>query len=365
MRVVVDVTPLSRPRTGIGNYLRGLLGGLVDAGDFEIVAFGPVSQRGKSSVEEALAGLQIERRLLVLPGAHVWRTAWSRLGRIPVERLTGPLDIFHFSDWMYPPQRSGLRATTIYDLVPLRFPDWVTRRTRSMHTAKYRNAARTCDLIVCISRYTADDVAKRLGVTSERLSVAHPGLNHRFSPDGPAPLESAPYILSVATLEPRKNLAAVVQAFSLLRERRPDLSLLVAGPPSGGAHGEFQGKGVKLLGFVADDELAALYRGAAAFVYASRLEGFGMPVIEALASGTPVVAAAHPSLDEACGEAALRVDPEDTGAFAETLERALDERDTFRAPGLEHARRFTWEATGRAVVEAYRRASASRSNEGS
>jgi len=357
VRVVVDVTPLSRPRTGIGNYLRGLVGGLVAAADdIEVVAFGPVSPRGKRNIEEALAGLRVERRLPVVPWAHAWRTAWSRLGRVSVERLTGPLDVFHFSDWMYPPQRSGLRTTTIYDLVPLRFPDWVTPRTRAMHTAKYRNAARTCDLIVCISRYTADDVAERLGVTPERLAVAHPGLDRRFSPHGPARSEPAPYVLSVSTLEPRKNLAALVQAFSLLRRRRPEVSLLVAGPRGGVGRVDLQAEGVELLGFVADDELAALYRGAAAFAYPSRLEGFGMPVVEALASGTPVVAAAHPSLDEACGEAALRVDPEDAEAFAETLERALDERDGLVAPGLEHARRFTWEATGRTVVEAYRRA---------
>jgi len=356
VRVVVDVTPLSRPRTGIGNYLRGLVGGLVAAADdIEVVAFGPVSPRGKRNIEEALAGLRVERRLPVVPWAHAWRTAWSRLGRVSVERLTGPLDVFHFSDWMYPPQRSGLRTTTIYDLVPLRFPDWVTPRTRAMHTAKYRNAARTCDLIVCISRHTADDVAEQLGVARERLAIAYPGLDPRFRPDGKRPERAQPYVLAVSTNEPRKNLTVAASAFRLLRERRPELTLLVAGAAG---HGDeaISGDGVELLGFVADDELAALYRGAAAFAYPSRFEGFGMPVVEALASGTPVVASSHPSLDEACGDAALRVDPEDAEAFAKTLERALDERDGLVAPGLEHARRFTWEATGRTVVEAYRRA---------
>jgi glycosyltransferase involved in cell wall biosynthesis len=305
-------------------------------------------------VEEALAGLQIERRLPVVPWAHAWRTAWSRLGRVPVERLTGPLDVFHFSDWMYPPQRSGLRATTIYDLVPLRVPGWVTPRTRAMHTAKYRNAARTCDLIVCISRYTANDVAERLGVGRERLAIAHPGLDPRFRPDGKRPERTQPYVLAVSTHEPRKNLTMAVSAFRLLRERRPELTLLVAGAAE---HGDeaVSGDGVELLGFVSDDELAALYRGAAAFAYPSRFEGFGMPVIEALASGTPVVASSHPSLDEACGDAALRADP-DAGCFADLLERTLEERETLVPPGLAHARRFTWEATGRAVAEAYRRA---------
>jgi glycosyltransferase involved in cell wall biosynthesis len=354
MRVVVDVAPLSHPRTGIGNYLRGLVGALAGQEDTEVVAFGLASPRGKRNVEAALDGLPIERRLRIVPGAHLWRTTWSRTGRVPVERLAGDLDVFHFSDWMYPPQRSGLRATTIYDLIPLRFPDWVTPRTRAMHTAKYQNAARTCDQIVCISHYTADDVAEQLGVGRERLAVAYPGLDPRFRPDGERPKRMQPYVLAVSTHEPRKNLAMATRAFQLLRERHPELTLLVAGR---GGHGEeaVSHEGIELLGFVSDDELAALYRGAAAFAYPSRFEGFGMPVIEALASGTPVVASAHPSLDEACGDAALRADS-DAGCFADLLERTLEERETLVPPGLAHARRFTWEATGRAVAEAYRRA---------
>lgn len=359
MRVVLDVSPLSRPRTGIGNYLRGLVGALAGQDETEVVAFGLASPRGKRNIEAALAALPVERRLRVVPRAHAWRTAWSRAGRVQVERLAGALDVFHFSDWMYPPQKSGLRATTIYDLIPLRFPDWVTPRTQAMHTAKYRHAARTCDLIVCISRYTADDVAEQLGVGHERLAVAYPGVDPRFRPEGMRPERAQPYVLAVSTREPRKNLAVVASAFRLLRERRPELTLLVAGAPG---HGEeaVSGDGVELLGFVSDDELAVLYRGAAVFAYPSRFEGFGMPVIEALASGTPVVASSHPSLDEACGDAALRADPDDPGGFANFLERALEERETLVAPGLAHARRFTWEATGRAVAEAYRRAQESR-----
>ncbi len=357
MRVVVDVTPLSHPRTGIGNYLRGLLGGLALLDDVELVAFGPVRPGGKQNVEQALAGLDLEQRLRVVPAAHFWRTAWSRAGRLSVERFVGPFDVFHFSDWMYPPQRGGIRATTIYDLVPLRFPEWVAARTRSMHTAKYRNAARTCDVIVCISRHTANEVAERLEVSPERLAVAHPGVDARFSPEGPpAAGGRAPYILGVSTLEPRKNLRALVDAFALLRRRRPGVSLVIAGAEQGVEAAALQGDGVELLGYVSEEELAGLYRGAAAFAYPSRFEGFGMPIVEAMASGAPVVASAEASLDEASGAAALRVDPDDTDAFALALERALEDREALVPAGIEHARSFTWEACGRAVADAYRRA---------
>ncbi len=135
MRIVADVSPLSRPRTGIGNYVRGMVAGVAEVGGdrHELVAFGPSGPRGRRRIREALAGLPLELKLPLLPRAHAWRTAWSRLGQPPVETFVGKLDVFHFSDWMYPSQRGGVRATTVHDLVPLRFPDWVQPRTRRMH----------------------------------------------------------------------------------------------------------------------------------------------------------------------------------------------------------------------------------------
>ena len=226
-----------------------------------------------------------------------------------------------------------------------------------MHTAKYRNAARTCDLIVCISptrpaRWRSGSRSRRNGSRSHTRAWTR-----RFSLEGPpAAGGRAPYILSVSTLEPRKNLRALVDAFSVLRRRRPDVSLVIAGAEEGVEAAALQGDGVELLGYVDNEELAGLYRGAAAFAYPSRFEGFGMPIVEAMASGTPVVASTDASLDEASGTAALRVDPDDADAFALTLERALDERDALVPAGIEHARGFTWEACGRAVADAYRRA---------
>jgi glycosyltransferase involved in cell wall biosynthesis len=353
VRIVVDVSPLSRPRTGIGNYLRGLLFGLAEAGgEHELVAFGPSGPNGRRRIRESLAGATVELSLPLLPRAQWWRSAWSRLGRPPVERVVGPLDVFHFSDWMYPAQRSGLRATTVYDLVPLRFPELAERRTRRLHGSKYENAARTCDLVFAISRFTAGDVVEVLGVREEQVVVAYPGIDPAFRADGERAELGGPYVLAVSTLEPRKNLPALVEAFALLRRDRPELTLALAGP-SGWEDRPLDAEGVRLLGFVADDQLARLYRGASAFVYPSRFEGFGLPVVEALASGTPAVVSSHPSLDEACGDAALRADPGDAEAFAAALARALDAPAELRERGLAHAARFTWRACGKAVLAGY------------
>jgi glycosyltransferase involved in cell wall biosynthesis len=353
VRIAFDVSPLSHPRSGIGNYIRGSLAGLAEAaaGEHEIVAFAPTSPRGLKAIPAALEGIPVELRLRFVPFAHAWRQGWSRLGRPSAERFLGPVDVLHFSDWMYPPQRGGLRTTTIHDLVPLRHPEWVQGRTRRMHSAKYRNAAATCDLVFTNSRYTKREVVELLGVPEARVPVAHPGVDPRFSPEGDRADFGHPYVLAVATLEPRKNLAAAVEAFSLLG--RDDLALAVAGAEGWGKRPDLDRPGILLLGYVSDEELARLYRGASAFVYPSRFEGFGMPIVEAMASGVPVVAAAHPSLDEACGDAALRADPDDPGAIAAMLARALAERERLVAPGLEHARAFSWARTGRVFLDAY------------
>jgi glycosyltransferase involved in cell wall biosynthesis len=360
VRIVVDVTPLSLPRTGIGNYTLGMLEGVVQAGagQHELVAFSLAGPRGNRRIKEALGDLDVDRRQLVVPpSSHTWRTAWSRLGFPKVERLAGKLDVFHFSDWMYPAQSGGLRTTTVYDLSPLHHPEWVAPLTRRMHGRKYANAVETSDLIFAISNFTADDVAQTLRFPRERIRVAYPGVHPRYSPEGPIAHRSAPYVLAVATLEPRKNLETLAAAFALVREHRPELELVVAGAPVKWAEPEVAGDGMTALGFVPDEQLPELYRGASVFAFPSLFEGFGIPVVEAMASGTPVVASSDSSLDEAAGDAAVRADPRSPEAIAAGIERALHERDTLISRGLGHAKRFTWRACGEAYLDGFETAS--------
>jgi glycosyltransferase involved in cell wall biosynthesis len=353
LRIVLDVSPLSHPRTGVGNYIRGSLLGLTEVGGHEVVAFAPASARGRRAIEEALEGIAVERRLPALPAAHLLRTAWSRVGKPPAERVLGPFDVFHFSDWMYPAQRTGVRSTMIHDLVPFHFPEWVHARTRRMHGAKYRHAARACDVVMVNSRYTMDDVAETLDVPRDRIFVAYPGVESSFTPEGERADLGRPYVLTVATLEPRKNLAALAEAHKQLGD---ELALAVVGAAGWGSQPALDRPGIIRLGYAAPADLPGFYRGARVVVYPSLFEGFGMPVVEAMACGVPVVASSHPSLDEACGDAAVRADPRDPEAITAAVRIALDGRDELVRKGLEHARSFTWPANAQAHLAAWENA---------
>ena len=291
MRIVVDVSPLSHPRTGIGNYIRGSLAGMAEAGAgrHELVAFAPTSLRGPARIRAALDGITVSRRLLPVPASHALRTAWSRAGHPAVERLAGALDAFLFSEWMYPAQRAGVRATVFHDLIPLRHPEWCTSRTISMHTRKARNAARTCDVVFANSDATAADLVSLLGIEPDRIVHAPPGLAAGLGPIGPAAELGGPSILGLGTIEPRKNLARLVEAWRLLDG---ELGLVLAGGEGWGDRPDLADPRILRLGYVPDVEIARLYRGASVLVFPSLFEGFGMPVVEAMACGTPVVASA-------------------------------------------------------------------------
>jgi alpha-1,3-rhamnosyl/mannosyltransferase len=222
-----------------------------------------------------------------------------------------------------------------------------------MHSRKFENAALTCDLVFVNSGYTGEDVERTLGVARDRIRVAHPGVRQPFELEGAAADLGAPYVLTVATLEPRKNLETLLDAHQLLGG---DVLLAVVGAEGWGEQPLLDRPRVRRLGFVSDDELARLYRGAAVAVYPSRFEGFGIPILEAMACGCPVVASSHRSLDEASGEAAVRADPDDPAAIAAAIEDAIARRDELVALGLAHASHFTWRANGEIFLRAFEEA---------
>ena len=365
MRIVWDLTPLSRPATGIGNYIYESFSAAERiAPQHEFVALTFAGRKGGRKVAEYLA--ELPRRTAIrhhhIWGAAIWRKLINSAPIAFLERLAGPADAFVGSEWFYPRQAAGVRAAVVHDLVPVRFPEYATFWTRRMHLAKVADVKRA-DVVFCNSAATARDVETLLGIERSRIRVARPGVADLFRDaraNGSGPAGGRPYVLSIATVEPRKNLPALLEAFAILRRSHGDLALVLVGGDWSDrrrvdetARSLGLGDALVRTGYVPRERLASILAGARAFCFPSLFEGFGMPVAEALAAGVPVVASAHPSLDEACGPAALRVPATEPEAIAEALERAaFDEREREERAfaGRRHASELTWEACAHAIV---------------
>jgi len=377
LRVALDVTVAGRPG-GIGVYARRLLESLGPAlPDAELVAW-----CGDAAAMRAVAGVAPEGAV-VAGGGFTGRCAvlagrFVRLDLFTVERLAGPVDVLHGLDYFLPARRGrAALVVSVHDLSALRHPEWHPRRRALAHRWSLARAARAASCVITPTDAVRGDVIDALGLPPDRVAVVNYGISHAFRPRHPAEiaatlarygLAAGDYVLHLGALEPRKNLPALLDAMALARARRPDLPpLVLAGPPgwrNAGLRRRLGTAGVRHVGYVGDDAAAALLAGALLFVYPSLYEGFGLPPVEAMASGTPVVASADPALAEVLGDAALLVDPRDPEALADAIVRALDDtalRTRLRALGLARAQRFTWERAAAETAAVYAAAVAGRS----
>ena len=263
------------------------------------------------------------------------------------------------------------RVTTVCDAIPLVYPRTQPLLTRAVFHTLVRASGRTADAIVTISEASRRDLVRTLGLPDEKIHVTLLATNESAAPLPAEAVEAIltrlgatpPYLLYVGALHPRKNLPRVLEAFARVRADAPEATLVIVGPPSWGASDVLRhvlartGDGVTFTGFVSDADLQALYQGAHALVFPSLYEGFGLPPLEAMAAGTPVVTSNVSSLPEVVGDAALLVDPTSVDGIADAMARLMrdDElRVDLARRGRERSRAFSWAATARATLEVYR-----------
>lgn len=351
---------------GIGRYVRALVRHLPGAADGQGTATWIVARHG--AAELARAGLDPAATVrLALPGRIATR-AWvaARRPALP-RRLLDGLDLVHATSAAVPPTAGRALVATVHDLAFHRFPDAYPASGRRFHEQATRIAAGEAARLLTPSTATACDLADLYGVERARITVIPLGVDPS-NPDRAAARRlldrlgvPGPFLLAVGTLEPRKNLAVLVEAFASAAAELPDHHLVVAGPAGWGPAPppSWELLRVRLAGQVDRPTLEGLYAAADGLAYPSLYEGFGLPVVEAMAAGTPVLTSDRSSLPEVAGEAALLVDPGDRDALAAGLVLLVTDqplRARLRQAGLERAAGFTWEATATRTWAAYREA---------
>jgi glycosyltransferase involved in cell wall biosynthesis len=357
MRVGYDIAPISLNRAGERRYAAALRSALVGVPGVEVREL-TLSRRAPGSLAQRIAYQAVAEGIYYpfLVGARARR-----------ERV----DLVHHPRHLVPPE-FGLgvpSVVTVHDVLPLAEPEHYSQLILRRYEVLARLAVRRAALVATGSEYSAGELERRLGVPKERIRVTPYGVEERFRPVPPEPgwLHDRfgidrPYVLIVGTLEPRKNLAGAVRAFEELDRRLPGHLLVFAGG-TGWKRSAFEGvvgasrAPMVRTGYISDGELVRLYSGAACFVFPSLSEGFGFPVLEAMACGAPVVATDRTSVPELVGDAGVLVDPQSPEQIADGLARVLEDRELaaeLRRRGLKRAALYTWPSCAEATVAVYR-----------
>ncbi|EKD80018.1 MAG: group 1 glycosyl transferase [uncultured bacterium] len=357
MKIAIDVSQMCYEGTGVARYVRGLTQELLSS-SHEFVLYAGALRR-HSYFTELSRTKPWDRgtwRILPIPP----KLAGYLLDKFPLELLTGSVGIIHTSDWVEPFSHKPM-VTTVHDLVFQKYPKTVDPLILHAQTKRLERLVHNKTHIITDSQSTKNDLEKIYSFPSSRISMVYPGIEPSFSPQSPQEIDRvktkynlpAEFILSVGTQEPRKNLERLTQAVSTL-----DLPLILVGKHGWGDHLTPGVKGahtpgVFALGYVPEEDLPGLYSAATIFAYPSLYEGFGFPVIEAMACGTPVVTSNISSLPEVAGRAAILVDPSDITSIHNGINQALSSRAKLISLGLAHAQKFTWAQTAKQVLEVY------------
>ncbi len=377
MKIGIDISQIVYQGTGVASYTSSLVEAFSKVGtNNRYVLFGS-SLRNKQFLTDFSHKFDkqtFKSKFSFFPPKFL-EFLWNGIHIVPIETFTGRLDVFHSSDWLEPPTSKAKRITTVHDFIVYKYPqaftprgghDIVKNQKRKLFFVKQYS-----DLIIAVSQTTKQDAINILKIPEEKIKVIYEAADPIYFPREKEEIKKikekfgieSDYFLCVGTREPRKNLNRVIMAFAQAEKDFPNMSLVIVGKYGWGEDnfsrllGDKQTKlkeRIKILGYVEKLDLAKLYAGARAFVYPSLYEGFGLPILEAMASGCPVITSNIGSMKEITGSAAILCDPESIESISQSLIKVLkeDEKD-LRMKSLQKAGEYSWDKTALQTLEAY------------
>lgn len=363
LRVALDATPLLGPRTGVGVFTAELLAALATRDDVELVAWAATWRgRHQLGVEVPDGVRAVERPMAARP----LRALWSRADHPVLERWTGAIDVAHGTNYVVPPTRDAAPLVSVHDLTVVRFPELCTGDTLAYPMLLRRAFSRGAH-VHTDSQFVADEVAATFDLPADRIHPIHLGIAPVLPAadgEGRTLAGADSYVLALGTVEPRKDLPTLVRAFDLVADQDRDLQLVIAGPDGWGADAladavvaaRHAARITRLARFVSEHERAALVRDARALAYPSRYEGFGLPPLEAMQVGVPVVATIAGSLPEVLGDAAEWCPVGDVDQLATGIRRVVaddERRAELERAGRMQASRYSWAACAEAMALLY------------
>ncbi len=370
MRIGIDISPITQHRTGVGTYCYYVLKHMVQR--YPDVVFKGFSS-GAYRVELGPVREYVQHRRLPLPTRLLYRI-WRISGAPRVDKFLGGVDVFHATNFFLPPTREARRVVSIYDLSFLAVPKLSSPRIVGPFSSGVRRFAHEADAIIACSKATKHDIETLLDVDPDKISVVYGAVDEDIEPVDPQRAAAylarvydieGPFMLFVGTIEPRKNVAGLLRAFERVAGDVPHRLVLVG--PMGWETDRYRktlrdvslGDRILHLGYIeSHNELSFFYSAADAFVFPTFYEGFGLPLLEALACGCPVVTSEVASVPEATGGAAVYADPRDPDSIAGSICRVLDDkqlRQTLVERGLNHARSLSWQTSADKTLDVYRK----------
>lgn len=370
MKITIDISAAVNGRAGLGRYAATLAAAVARQHPDDVQLFANLTAAARPI--PALAGLPLRT---VNAGYKPWRMAlWmGQVAHVGLNRLVGETDVYHSTEHLLMPLRGTPTVLTVHDLIYHIFPEHHKKLNYWYLNAAMPLFVRRASHVIAVSQSTKQDLIRCYNTPEEKITVVYEAAAPTFQPQPPEKIAAVRgryklpdrYLLAVGTIEPRKNYARLVEALARLRRSDPGLRLVIAGAEGWLTEGFYraleesgQADAVVRPGWVADADLPALYAGALAAVQPSLYEGFGLPVLEAMAAGAPVACSHTSSLGEIAGEAALTFDPEDVEQITDALDRLLADpglRDGLRQKGFKRAAEFSWERAARETWQIYER----------